>query len=229
MTYNGTLSETSTIAHEVGHAYHGHILREMRTFAKEYPMTLAETASIFSELIFAEGILADENISDSQKLLMLDNDLSGAAVLLLDITVRFEFEKAFHEERDKGEVGVSRLKEIMTSKQREIFGDAMLPGSEDPMFWASKLHFYITHVTFYNFPYTFGFLLARALFNLFKKEGESFLPKYEAFLRLTGSDTVENVAMRSLGVDITKPDFWAESIKSIEGPLVLYRELLAKQ
>lgn len=229
MTYNGTLSETSTIAHEVGHAYHGHILREMRTLAKEYPMTLAETASIFSELIFAEGILADENISDSQKLLMLDNDLSGAAVLLLDITVRFEFEKAFHEERDKGEVSVSRLKEIMTSKQHEILGDAMLPGSEDPLFWASKLHFYITHVTFYNFPYTLGFLLARALFNLFKKEGESFLPKYEAFLRLTGSDTVEDVAMKSLGVDITKPDFWAESIKSIEGPMALYKELLAKQ
>ncbi len=229
MTYNGTLSETTTIAHEVGHAYHGHILKELRTFAKEYPMTLAETASIFSELIFAEGVYADDSISDSQKLLMLDADLCGAAVLLLDITVRFEFEKAFHEERGNGEVSVSRLKELMVEKQKEVFGDCMLDDSDDPLFWASKLHFYITHVTFYNFPYTFGFLLARALFGLFKKEGPEFLPKYEEFLRLTGSDTVENVAMKSIGVDITKPEFWAASIASLEEPLKLFKGLLEKK
>jgi oligoendopeptidase F len=158
---------------------------------------------------------------------MLDGDLGGDAVMLLDITVRFEFEKAFHDERIKGEVSVSRLKELMVETQRRVFGDAMLPGGEDPMFWASKLHFYITGVTFYNFPYTFGFLLARALYNLFKQEGASFLPKYEEFLRLTGSDTVEGVVQRSIGEDITQPDFWARAIKSLEEPLAQYKELLA--
>lgn len=229
MTFNGPLSDVTTMAHEVGHAWHSHLLQELRPMAQEYPMTLAETASIFAEHILAEGIYSDDSISDAQKLLMLDGDLGGDAVLLLDITVRFEFEKAFHDERLEGEVSVSRLKELMVETQRRVFGDALLPGSEDPMFWASKLHFYITGVTFYNFPYTFGFLLARALYNLFKQEGPSFLPKYEEFLRLTGSDYVEGVVQRSIGEDITQPSFWARAIKSLEEPLARYKELLAAQ
>ncbi len=228
MTFSGALSDVSTLAHEFGHAYHSHLLRNMRPAAQEYPMTLAETASIFAEHILADGVYADDSISNSQKLLMLDGDLCGAAVLLLDITVRFEFEKAFHEERVKGEVSVSRFKELMLETQKRVLGDALLPGSEDPMFWASKLHFYITGVSFYNFPYTFGFLLARALANLFHEQGASFLPKYEEFLMLTGSDTVENVVSRTIGEDITKPEFWAKSIKSIEEPLARYKALLGK-
>jgi oligoendopeptidase F len=229
MTFNGALGDVTTLAHEVGHAFHGHLLRDMRPMARRYPMTLAETASIFAELILADGIYEDKKVSDDDKLLMLDADICNAAVLLLDITARFEFEKAFYEERKNGEVSVSRLKELMVKTQRDVLGDSMIPESADPYFWASKLHFYITHVSFYNFPYTFGFLLARALYNLFKKEGESFLPKYEAFLRLTGSDTVENVAKRSIGADTTNPEFWAQSIKSLAEPLRLYKELLAKR
>jgi oligoendopeptidase F len=229
MTFNGALSDVTTIAHEVGHAFHGHTIRRMRPWAQEYPMTLAETASIFAELITAEGIYADDGIDNDQKLLMLDADLCNAAVLLLDITVRFEFEKAFYEERKKGEVSVSRLKELMVEAERRIFADALLEDGLDPYFWASKLHFYITHVSFYNFPYTFGFLIARALFNLFQEEGASFLPRYEEFLKLTGSDTVEEVARRSIGADVRDPAFWAASIGSLEKPLALYKELLEKR
>ncbi len=226
MTFNGTLGDVTTMAHEVGHAFHSHILRGLRPMAQEYPMTLAETASIFAEHILAEGIYQDEGIGQTQKLEVLDKDLCGAAVLLLDITVRFEFEKAFHEERQNGEVSVSRLKELMVAAQRRIFGDALLEGSEDPLFWASKLHFYNTGVSFYNFPYTFGFLLARALYNLFRQQGASFLPQYEEFLLLTGSDTVENVVRRSIGEDISQPAFWAQAIQSLEEPLAQYKELL---
>jgi oligoendopeptidase F len=225
MTFNGTLSDVKTMAHEIGHAFHSHILKEQRPTARHYPMTLAETASIFGEHILAEGVYGDSSVSDEQKKLMLDTDLCGAANLILDITVRFEFEKKFHEERMKGEVSVARLKELMTTTQQEVFGDVLVPGSEDPYFWASKLHFYITGVSFYNFPYTFGFLLARALYHMMKKEGPSFLPKYEEFLRMTGSATVEEVAMATLGADMTKPEFWTESIRSLSEPLELYRKL----
>lgn len=228
MTFNGSLGNVTTMAHEVGHAWHGHLMRHMRPMAQRYPMPLAETASIFAEHILAEGIYADDEVRKSQKLLMLDADLCGAAVLLLDITTRFEFEKAFHEERREGEVPVSRLKELMVESQQRIFGDALLEDGADPYFWASKLHFYMTEVAFYNFPYTFGFLLARSLVHMFQREGEAFLPKYEAFLKLTGSDSVENVAQRSLGVDIAKPAFWAESVRSLAQPLEQYRTLLGR-
>ncbi len=226
MTFNGSLGDVNTLAHEMGHAWHSHLLREMRPWATEYPMTLAETASIFGEHLLSEGIQADPGVSGTQKLIMLDEYLSGAAVTILDITVRFEFEKAFHEERQKGEVSVARLKELMAEAQKRIFGDALEPGGEDPLFWASKLHFYMSGVSFYNYPYTFGFLMARTLFARFKAEGPAFLPKYEAFLRLTGSDTAENVAKRSLGADIGKPEFWETAITSLDGQIRQYRRLL---
>lgn len=92
----------------------------------------------------------------------------------------------------------------------------------------SKLHFYITGVTFYNFPYTFGYLLSRGLFAMFKKEGAHFLPKYEEFLRLTGSDTAENVAKRSIGHDLESPEFWVESIHTLKEPLNKLKQLLQK-
>lgn len=227
MTFNGTLGDVNTLAHEMGHAWHGHLLRDMRDWATEYPMTLAETASIFGEHLLAEGIQGDPGVPEAQKLIMLDEYLGGAAITILDITVRFRFEKAFHEERQKGEVSVARLKELMVAAQKEVFGDALEPGGEDPLFWASKLHFYMAGVSFYNYPYTFGFLMARTLFTKFKAEGPAFLPKYEAFLRLTGSDTAEGVARRSLGADIGKPEFWETAIKSLSGELAQYRKLLA--
>ncbi len=226
MTFNGTLGDVNTLAHEMGHAWHGHLMRDLRSWAAEYPMTLAETASIFGEHLLAEGIQGDPAVPETQKLIMLDEYLTGAAVTILDITVRFEFEKAFHEERQKGEVSVARLKELMTEAQKRIFGDALEPGGEDPLFWASKLHFYMAGVSFYNYPYTFGFLLAATLFRKFKAEGDSFLPKYEAFLRLSGSDTAEGVARRSLKEDIGRPEFWETAIKGLSEPLARYRRLL---
>jgi oligoendopeptidase F len=138
---------------------------------------------------------------------------------LMDIPVRYAFEKAIYEERQKGELSVSQFKDLMANTQREVFGDVLEEGGEDPYFWASKLHFYITRVTFYNYPYTFGFLLSRGLFSLFKQEGADFLPRYEAFLRMTGSDTAENVARQSIDQDLEQPDFWVRAIRSLEEPL----------
>ena len=229
MTFNGTLGDMTTLAHEVGHAWHAHLLQGMRPFNRRYPMTLAETASIFAEHILMDGLSLDPSIDEPQKLLLLDNELTDAAVFLLDITTRYAFEKAFYEERQEGEVAVSRLKTLMTETQRTIYDDALLPDGVDPYFWASKLHFYITDTTFYNFPYTFGYLLARSLIDRYHKEGQDFLPKYEAFLRLSGVDTVENVGKRALNVDFTDPAFWNAAIQSLKVPLEEYRRRIVEQ
>jgi len=226
MTYNETIGDVLTLAHEAGHAFHSYVMRDIRPYAHFYPMTLAETASTFGEMILTEGILHNSSIGDDEKTLMLDTEINHGAIYLMDIPVRFEFEKAFYEERQKGEVSVSRLKELMTETQQRIFGDILEEGGGDPYFWASKLHFYITGVTFYNFPYTFGYLLSRGLFAMFKKEGKDFLPKYEEFLRLSGSDTAENVAKRSIGLDLESPEFWVESIHTLKEPLEQLKKLL---
>ncbi|HEU4638941.1 MAG TPA: M3 family metallopeptidase, partial [Candidatus Binatia bacterium] len=162
MTYNQSLGDVLTLAHESGHAYHAAMMRDMRPYGRGYPMTLAETASTFGEQVLMNGILDDPAISLAQKALILDIETGHGAVYLLDIPVRYEFEKAFYEERAGGPLSVSRLKELMVDTQREIFGNVLEVGGEDPYFWASKLHFYITGITFYNFPYTFGYLLSRA-------------------------------------------------------------------
>ena len=228
MTYNEALGDVLTLAHESGHAYHGYLMGDVRPYARGYPMTLAETASTFGENVLINGILDDAKVSEEQKALILDIELGHGAVYLLDIPVRYEFEKAVYEERAKGSLSVSRLKELMSQTQRQVLGDVLEPGGEDPYFWASKLHFYVTGITFYNFPYTFGYLLSRGLYAMFRKEGNRFLPKYEEFLRRAGSDTAENVVKQTVGRDIEKTEFWSEAIRSLEEPLEQLQAMLPK-
>ena len=104
----------------------------------------------------------------------------------------------------------------MVATQREVYGDVLAPGLEDPWFWASKLHFYFTEASFYNFPYTFGYLLSQALFGEFLRTGPDFLPRYEKFLALTGIATCEEVVRRSLGSDLRDPGFWKQALAGIE-------------
>jgi len=228
MTYNDSLGDMLTLAHESGHAYHGLMMRDMRPYARGYPMTLAETASTFGENVLINGILTDPSANDLQKAQILDIEIGHGAVYLLDIPVRYEFEKTLYDERAKGPLTVSRLKELMIDTQRRVLGEVLEPGSEDPYFWASKLHFYITGITFYNFPYTFGYLLSRALYSMFKKEHAGFLTQYEELLRLAGSDSVENVVKRTVGCDIENVNFWREAIQTLQDPLDQLAALLPK-
>src|SRR5687767_6259107 len=228
MTYNQSLGDVLTLAHESGHAYHAAMMRDMRPYGRGYPMTLAETASTFGEQVLMNGILDDPAISQAQKALILDIETGHGAVYLLDIPVRYEFEKAFYEERANGPLSVYRLKELMVDTQRKIFGDVLKVGGEDPYFWASKLHFYITGITFYNFPYTFGYLLSRALYRMFKKDPSEFLPKYEEFLRLAGTEPAEKLVQHTIGRDIEQPQFWANAIDSLEEPLARLEMLVAE-
>jgi oligoendopeptidase F len=228
MTFNDSIGDVMTLAHEAGHAFHSHTMRDLRPYARNYPMTLAESASTFGEVILTNALLEDPSLSSELKALMLDMEINHGAIYLMDIPVRFEFEKSLYEERSKGELSVNDFKSLMVETQRRIFGEVLEAEGEDPYFWASKLHFYITGITFYNFPYTFGYLLSRGLYSLFKKEGRDFLPRYQKFLRITGSDNAVNVARLSLGCDLEKPDFWVEAIHTLEEPYDRLKELLPR-
>lgn len=229
MTFAGTMQDVTTLAHEAGHAWHSHLLGSMRPCAQDYPMTLAETASTFAENVLLHGVLSDPRIDPARKLFLLDQQTSHSTAYLLNIPARFEFERKFYEERRNGEVSVSRLKELMVATQREVYGDVLEEGGEDPYFWASKLHFYITGVSFYNYPYTFGFLLSQALFTELRRAGVAFLPRYEAFIRATGSATCEEAVHATLGWDIRAPEFWTAAIKDLEDPLKEFETLVAKR
>lgn len=220
MTYNGTAGDQRTLAHEAGHAFHHHVLRDTRPYCHDYPMTLAESASTFGEMILTEGVLADPSVSAEDKLRIVDMETAHGAVYLMDIPVRFEFEKAFHEEREQGEVEVSRLCELMAQTQRRLFGDILEEGGEDPLFWASKLHFYIAGRAFYNYPYTFGYLFAQLVYNRLRQTGDR--EAYVDILRRTGWQQSEELARDTLGLDLEDPDTWWQAIAPLEQDLEAY-------
>lgn len=216
LTYNETLGDVATVAHELGHAFHGWLMRDMRWWSRKYPMTLAETASTFAEQLVIDAVVNDESASLEQRAVSLEARMQDGATFLLNIPMRFYFEQSLYEERQRGEVPVRRLKELMLDAQRRCYGDCVADDELDPWFWASKLHFYITGTSFYNFPYTFGYLFSMGIFARAKREGPDFLKRYERLLRMTGSDSAEAVAKRCLGVDLEQPDFWHASIDLIE-------------
>lgn len=159
--------------------------------------------------------------------MLLDDKLSRAVALLMNIQSRFLFETRFYEERKQGIVSTQRLNEIMLQAQKEAFRDTL--DVYHPHFWASKLHFYNTGVPFYNFPYTFGFLFSAGVYAKALEEGPSFREKYASLLRDTGRMKVEDLAKKHLGVDLTKPEFWEASINLVTGDLDAFMEMTSEK
>ena len=108
--------------------------------------------------------------------------------------------------------------------QRAAYGPVL--GEAHPMFWAEKLHFYLTRAPFYNFPYAFGYFFSALVFARAREEGPAFAPRYAALLADTGRCTVEEVAARHLGVDLTDPAAWAPVIADIERLVERYAALV---
>ena len=127
----------------------------------------------------------------------------------------------------KGIVSATRLNELMEEAQREAYGDAL--DTVHPHFWASKLHFYITGVPFYNFPYTFGYLFSLSIYAKALEEGTGFEEKYMALLRDTAVMSVEDLAMKHLGEDITKQEFWAKGVALCVKDVEDFLELTTKE
>jgi oligoendopeptidase F len=210
MTFTGSPSDTSTLAHELGHAFHSHVMKDLPTLNRRYAMNVAETASTFAETIIGNATVANAKTNE-EKIALLNSKLENATAMFMNIHARFLFENAFYEERAKGIVSEKRLNELMVEAQKEAYVDSL--DSYHPHFWCSKLHFFIDSVPFYNFPYTFGFLFSLGIYAEYLKNPEGFEDKYISLLQDTGSMKVEDLAQKHLGVDITKEDFWAAGIQ----------------
>lgn len=211
MTYSGTPSNVSTLAHELGHAFHSYTLKETHPLNSGYAMNVAETASTFAEMIVADASVKEAE-TESEKLALLEDKIQRTVALLMNIHARFLFETRFYEERKTGVVSVVRLNEIMEDAQKEAYGEAL--SEYHPGFWSSKLHFYISDVPFYNFPYTFGYLFSLGIYEKALQEGKGFEEKYMALLRDTGSMKVEDLAAKHLGVDLSERTFWENAVST---------------
>ncbi|PKR85145.1 M3 family oligoendopeptidase [Heyndrickxia camelliae] len=210
MTYSGTPSNVSTLAHELGHAFHSYALRDVHPLKRGYAMNVAETASTFAEMIVADASVKNAK-DEKEKLTLLEDKVQRSVALLMNIHARFLFETRFYAERKNGVVSKQRLNELMVEAQKEAYGNGL--EEYHPLFWASKLHFFITGVPFYNFPYTFGYLFSLGIYAQALKEGKGYEEKYMALLRDTGSMNVEELAFKHLNVDLTQRDFWEAGVK----------------
>ncbi|NIK76309.1 pepF/M3 family oligoendopeptidase [Paenibacillus castaneae] len=209
MTYSGTASNISTLAHELGHAYHQHVMNDLPALSQEYAMNVAETASTFAELIVSDCAMKAA-VDPEEKLGLLEDKIQRSVAFFMNIHARFLFETRFYARRKEGLVSVAELNELMEAAQREAYCDML--GEAHPHFWASKLHFYLTDVPFYNFPYTFGYLFSAGIYAKASKAGADFKHQYVALLRDTGRMSVEQLAKEHLGVNLEETDFWREAV-----------------
>ncbi|MBN1944855.1 MAG: M3 family oligoendopeptidase [Bradymonadales bacterium] len=209
MTYGQTMNSVLTLAHELGHAYHGWVLKDLPGRQREYPAALAETASTFAESIVREAAFA-QAADDQARLSMLDRKLTDAVSHTMNLPARFHFERALFRERANGEVSSRRLTELVIEAFDQAFDGAV--DRHEQLFWASKLHFHLTGLPFYNFPYIVGYLFSLGLFARAQREGSAFAEAYRQTLRLTGHHSVEEVALEALGVDLRRPDFWRSAL-----------------
>ena len=226
MTFSGTQDNVSTLAHELGHAYHQHVMDELPILSQDYAMNVAETASTFAELIVMDNAL-NEATDNEEKLALVEEKIQNGIAFLMNIHARFIYETAVYEKRKNGPLTSEQYTELMLEAQEKAF--LGLVETKHTNFWVSKLHFYLTDVPFYNYPYTFGYLFSAGIYQLAKQEGPSFAPKYDALLQDTGRLSVEELAQKHLGVDLTKVDFWEQAARSVETDVQLFLQLTDKQ
>jgi len=212
MTYSGGASDVITLAHELGHAYHGWVMRELPDSQLSYGMSLAETASTFGETLVRDAMLRRAD-SLQTRLNVAWEDVSALVAFVLNIPTRFEFERRFYEARAERPLQPQELKALMSEAWAHWYGDAI--SEPDPMFWASKLHFYIAELSFYNFPYLFGYLFSLGVYGSRERFGGEFFGRYQALLKDTGRMPAEALAREHLDADLTRPEFWCETLAKL--------------
>ena len=217
--FSGTFGSITTLAHELGHAYHGKQIEDHRPLNTGYTMPVAETASNFNELIIVNHAIA--NAEGEEKIRLIETQIQDMTQIIVDIYSRFLFEDEVIRRRKNTFLFADDLEKIMTDAQKEAFGDGLDPEHLHPYMWCCKSHYYRAGLSYYNFPYAFGGLFSRGLYAKYLEEGEAFLPKYRALLKATTVDTVENVAGIA-GIDLTEPDFWRKSLATITEAIDLF-------
>jgi pepF/M3 family oligoendopeptidase len=220
--FSGSFSNMTTLAHELGHAYHGANLIDESILNSRYPMPIAETASIFCETIVVNAAL--NNASKEEQLAILESSISDSTQVIVDIYSRFLFESALFDERKNSVVSVGKLKELMLNAQKEAYGDGLDPEFLHPYMWINKPHYYSAGLNFYNFPYAFGLLFSKGLYAQYLKDGDAFVAKYDTLLNATGKELIADVAMR-MNVDVRNPDFFRSSLALIEQDIEKFIEL----
>jgi len=223
LNYTGNLRDVMTIAHELGHGVHQYLARERGLFEQDTPLTTAETASVFGEMLVFRRLLAGE--TDSRvRLGLLCGKLEDAFATVFRQVVMTRFEETLHAaRRGEGELPVERVNALWLEANRPMFGDAVHLSDDYGWWWSYVPHF--VHSPFYCYAYAFGELLVLALLRRYDEAGAAFVPKYLELLRAGGSESPPDLLAR-LDLDITDPAFWNGGLAVLED-MVTEAETLA--
>ncbi|WP_429012352.1 M3 family oligoendopeptidase [Aeromonas veronii] len=228
VTYAGTMDNVITLAHELGHAWHNWVIRDLPMSQRRYPMTLAETASIFAETL-VRSALFEQAQSTEEQLVIAWAEADGAATFLVNIPARFDFERALVAERAQGYVPAERLKALTDEAWGRWYEGSLT--RYHPMFWAAKAHFSIAGFGFYNYPYLFGYLFSLGVYQQLmsrKAAGEGGVAEaYRALLRDTGRMSAEDLVAKHLGQDIREAAFWQGSLAQVAQAIERFAQLPA--
>lgn len=225
LNYGDNFGDVVTMAHELGHGFHGECLKHETTLNSDYPMPIAETASTLCETIIKKAAIKEA--TKEEALTILETEISDCTQVIVDIYSRFLFEKSFFEARKESALNVEDIKELMLNAQREAYGDGLDPEFLHPYMWTWKPHYYDAEYNYYNFPYAFGLLFAKGLYAQYIKKGKVFTEEYENLLSITGKKKIADIT-KIMGIDIHNKEFWKESLKTIEEDIEKFIELSNK-
>lgn len=222
LNYGNSFSDVVTMAHELGHGFHGECLNNETMLNSEYPMTLAETASNFCEIIIKKS--AVKEASKEEAFAILEAEISDCNQVIVDIYSRFLFESEVFEKRKESSLSVEEINNAMLNAQKEAYGDGLDNNYLHKYMWTWKPHYYYATANFYNFPYAFGNLFAKGLYAEYLKRGHSFCKEYEELLAVTGKNMVADVT-KIMNIDVHDVNFWRNSLKLIEEDIEKFIEL----
>jgi oligoendopeptidase F len=218
LNYTGNLRDVMTVAHELGHGVHQYLARGRGLFEQDTPLTTAETASVFGEMLVFRRLVRNEP-DPKVRLSLLCGKLEDAFATVFRQVAMTRFEETLHAaRRGEGELPIERINELWMDANRPMFGDSVHLRDDYAWWWLYIPHF--VHSPFYCYAYAFGELLVLALLHRYDDEGDAFVPRYLDMLRAGGSQSPETL-LAKVGLDITDPDFW-------DGGLALLEELVAE-
>jgi oligoendopeptidase F len=223
LNYTGTLRDVMTVAHELGHGVHQTLAREQGLFEQDTPLTLAETASVFGEMLVFRRLLREES-DPKTRLALLCGKIEDAFATVFRQVVMTRFEERLHAaRRSEGELPIERINALWLEANAPMHGDAVRLSGDYAWWWLYIPHF--VHSPFYCYAYAFGELLVLALLRRYDEEGAAFVPRYLALLRAGGS-AAPAALLAKLGLDVADPRFWDGGLALLEA-MVAQAEKLA--
>ena len=214
--FNGTLSDVFTLAHELGHATHDYYMSRNQTLMNtSVPSIVAETASIFGELLLT-NLLLSETKSEKEQKAILCQVLDEAGMTTFQVTARVWFEQALYKSIQQGEyLDYKTICSHWTKARDRIYGDAVTWFPEMEAEWTMKPHYYMANYRFYNYPYVYAQMFVYTLYEQYLKEGKVFVPKLMKALS-AGSSVSPLEIGKIVGLNVADPNFWRGGLKIFE-------------